>query len=110
MLHGLAISIMNGPMARHNRGPAENFFDEMFELVDNYAADILIMTGHVGCKDSQALTGVLRELCRARGVQLFIFEYDMMDPRIVSQDGIKDQINRFMQDVMQAERLSDVLG
>jgi len=109
MLRDLAISIMNGPMARHNRGPAENFFDEMFDLVDNYAADILMMAGHVGCKDRQALTGILLERCRAKGVQLLIFDYDMMDPRIVSQEGIKTQINQFMEDVMHAERLNSAL-
>ena len=109
MLRDLAISIMNGPMARHNRGPSDNFFDDLFKVVDAYSADILFMAGHVGCKDSQALSGMLRERCRAKGVHLLVFDYDMMDPRIVSQDSIKDQINHFMEDVMKAERLSSAL-
>ena len=106
MLRDLAITIMHGPMARHTRGPGDNYFEDMFHLLESYSADMLLVAGHVGCKESQAMNTLLREKCREKGVPLLIFDYDMMDPRIVSRDGIKNQINQFMENVMQAERLS----
>ena len=78
----------------------------MLHLLESYSADMLLVAGHVGCKESQAMNTLLREKCREKGVPLLIFDYDMMDPRIVSRDGIKNQINQFMENVMQAERLS----
>jgi len=106
MLRDLAITIMHGPMARHTRGPGDNYFEDMFHLLESYSADMLLVAGHVGCKESQAMNTLLREKCREKGVPLLIFDYDMMDPRIVSRDGIKNQINQFMENVMHAERLS----
>jgi len=106
MIRDLAIGIMNGPMARHTRGPAgSNYFPDMWYTVEHFDLDMIIMSGHVGCKNTQALNGVLREKCRERGIPLMVYEYDLMDPRVVSVEGIKTQINHFMENVMKAERL-----
>lgn len=105
MLRDLAINIANGPMARHTRGPADaNYFPDMWEIIERFDIDMIIMSGHVGCKNTQALLGVMREKCRERNIPLMVYEYDLMDPRVVSQDGIKAQVNHFMENVMKAER------
>jgi len=36
MLRGLANNIMQGPMARHTRGPADNFFQDMFHIYTHF--------------------------------------------------------------------------
>jgi len=108
MLRDLSIAIMNGPMARHTRGPADNYFTDMFNILEGYQLDMLIMAGHVGCKNTQALNNMMREKCREKNIPCLIFDYDLMDPRVVSQDGIKSQINHFMENVMKAERLSNL--
>ena len=105
MLHDLARIVMQGPMARHTRGPAENFFGDLFHLVEQFSMDMIWMAGHVGCKNTKALTGMFREQCREREIPLLIIEYDLSDTRVVSPDGIQRQVERFMETVMRAERL-----
>jgi len=104
MLRGLAHNIMNGPMARHTRGPAANYFTDMFHLYSHFSMDMIWIAGHIGCKNTQALNGLLREDCRARGIPLLIIEYDLCDPRIVPRDGIRDQVDHFMENVMKEKR------
>ena len=105
MLKGLAQVIMQGPMARHTRGPAENFFGDLFHLYEQFDLDMIWMAGHVGCKNTQALSGMFREKCRERGIPLLIIDYDLSDTRIVSKQGIRRQVEEFMEVVMKAERL-----
>ncbi len=105
MMADLGRTIMAGPMARHSRGPSENYFDDMFHMVENFDIDMIWLAGHVGCKNARALNGILREKCRERGIPLFLMDFDLSDPRIVSGQDIKAQVEHFMENVMHAERL-----
>ena len=105
MLHGLASTIMQGPMVRHTRGPAENFLDDIFSMYKQFNLDMVWVANHVGCKTGQAMNGILREMCRARGIPLLILDYDLLDQRIVSHAGMMRQVEHFMENVMKAERL-----
>jgi benzoyl-CoA reductase/2-hydroxyglutaryl-CoA dehydratase subunit BcrC/BadD/HgdB len=105
MLRDLASIIMQGPMARHTRGPAENFFSDLFQLYEYFDLDIIWMAGHVGCKNTQALGGIFREQCRKRKIPLLHIDYDLSDTRIASAADIRRQVAQFMETVMGAERL-----
>ena len=105
MLLGLGHNTMNGPMARHTRGPMENYFGDMFKAYEYFDLDMIVMAGHIGCKNTAALNQIMREECRRRNIPLCIFEYDLMDPRVVSQEGIRSQMRHFMDNIMKAERL-----
>jgi len=100
MLKGLAHIIMTGPMARHTRGPAQNYFDDMFYLYTYFDLDMIFVAGHIGCKNTAALNGILREKCRKKRIPLLIIDYDLSDPRVVSHDGIMQQLDRFMENIM----------
>jgi hypothetical protein len=58
------------------------------------------MAGHIGCKNTQALLGILRERCRDRHIPLLVIDYDLADSRVVSADSIREQVARFMETVM----------
>jgi len=105
MLRDLAQIIMQGPMARHTRGPAENFFGDLFYFYEYFDLDMIWMAGHIGCKNTQALNGMFREKCRDRGIPLLIIDYDLSDTRVVPPEGVRKQVERFMETVMKAERL-----
>ncbi|MDY0001266.1 MAG: 2-hydroxyacyl-CoA dehydratase family protein, partial [Polyangia bacterium] len=105
MLRDLARILMQGPMARHTRGPAANFFGDLFHFTEELSLDMIWMAGHIGCKNTQALLGMFRELCRKRKLPLLIIDYDLSDTRIVTPAGIREQVDRFMETVMRAERL-----
>ena len=105
MLRGLAQCIMQGPMARHTRGPAANFFGDLFYIYEHFGLDMIWMAGHIGCKNTQALNGMFRERCRERDIPLLIIDYDLSDTRVESPVGIRGQVEQFMETVMKADRL-----
>lgn len=105
LLEGLGYNIMNGPMARHTRGPASNYLNDIFYIHKHFDIDMIWVAGHIGCKNTMALNGMLREKCREVGLPLLIINYDLTDPRTVSRDGIIGQINHFMENTMKAKRL-----
>ena len=104
MLEGIGRNIMNGPMARHTRGPADNYLDDIFYIHKHFHIDMLWVAGHIGCKNTQAMNGILREKCREAGLPLLIINYDLSDPRVVSREAIIEQVNHFMENIMQAKR------
>lgn len=106
MLRDWGKTIMQGPMVRHTRGPAENYLDDIFRMVEQFDLDMVWIANHVGCKGGQAMNGILREQCRAKGIPLLILDYDLSDPRIVSPDNMMRQVEFFMENVMKAPRLS----
>lgn len=106
MLRGVGKIIMDGPMARHTRGPCENYLDDIFFLHQQFKADMLWVANNIGCKSSNALNGMLREKCREKNIPLLIIDYDLMDPRVVTKEGIMDQVNHFMENIMNAEKLN----
>ena len=105
MLKGLARIIMDGPMVRHTRGPAENYWQDILHIYKTFDLDMVWVAGHIGCKNTQALSGMLREKCREKKIPLLIIDYDLMDPRVESRDGILRQVEHFMENIMKAKRL-----
>lgn len=105
MLRDWGKTIMQGPMVRHTRGPAENYLDDIFRMVKQFNLDMVWIANHVGCKGGQAMNGILRERCRTEGIPLLILDYDLSDPRIVSHDNMMRQVEFFMENVMKAQRL-----
>jgi benzoyl-CoA reductase/2-hydroxyglutaryl-CoA dehydratase subunit BcrC/BadD/HgdB len=106
MLRDMGNIIMQGPMARHTRGPAQNYLDDIFRIYRQFDLDMIWVAGHVGCKNTAALNGVLREMCREAGIPLLILDYDLSDPRIVTHEGMMTQVEHFMENVMKAEKLA----
>ncbi len=104
MLLGLGRNIMQGPMARHTRGPMENYFDDMFHIVKKFDIDMIWLAGHIGCKNTQALNGILREKARKIGLPVLIIDYDLSDTRIMTSKGMMQQVDHFMENVMNVKR------
>lgn len=106
MIRGLSMAIVHGPMAQHTRGPYENFFGDLFQIYEDYNADMILMAGHTGCKNTRALFGIFKELCRKKSIPLCIFDYDLSDSRPMSPAGIRRQIADFMENIMGERRSS----
>jgi benzoyl-CoA reductase/2-hydroxyglutaryl-CoA dehydratase subunit BcrC/BadD/HgdB len=100
MMRDITEIMSKGPMGRHTRGPSENFFDDLFWLYKNYSADLIIMAGHLNCKNTRALLSMFRDYCRRDEIPLMIIDYDLSDARVVSVEGIKRQVADFMDTVM----------
>lgn len=100
MIRSLAYDMMKGPMARHTRGPARNYYEDLVRLVREYRADMVLVASHQGCKNALAVAGIVREIFRRQEIPFLDIQYDLVDPRITSPEEIRNQISRFMETVM----------
>ena len=53
--------------------------------------------------------GLFEEKAREKGIPLVWVSHDLFDPRIISRQGVRDQINSFMRTVMQEEPIDPSL-
>lgn len=109
MLYGLSEKELWGPMSHHTRGPMDNFFGTLWKAVEQYRPDLVIVADHVGCHPVTTIHGLLKEECQRKNVPLCIMNQDLADIRVVSKQGMRDQINDFMFNVMNAEPLDPSL-
>ncbi len=107
MMRGLAQVIMGAPMARHTRGLADPYLDDIIYVSENYNIDMIWSMANLGCKKATGLQGMLRERCRKAGIPLLFIDMDVFDERTISRDSIKRQINDFMENIMKAKPLVD---
>ena len=101
MLQGLAHDMMGGPMARHTRGPAKNYYEDLIKVIEQYDGDMVLMGAHIGCKSSFSVMGIVREVLRKHGTPFLPIQYDVSDPRITPPEDIRNQVTQFMETVMQ---------
>lgn len=109
MLLGLAEHYSNAPMSRNNRGPAENWLDDLNTMTSMYRPDFVLDLNQMACRSSLALNGVMKEWGREKNVPICFVDYNLYDMRVVSRQGIRDQINNFMLNVMKATPLDESL-
>jgi hypothetical protein len=100
MMFDLVDIIAKAPMARHTRGPVENFLGDLFRVYEDFQADMVIMGAHQLCKNTRAVLRILRESCRRDEIPLLIIDHDICDARVVPPEGIKSQVSDFMDTVM----------
>lgn len=109
MLTGIARRWCYPTMSRNTRGPVDNYLPDIFYAMEWTRSDFLLIPAHISCRGSISLTGVLKEECHKRNIPVCFFEYGMMDVRVCSRQGIRDQVNNFMFNVMKAKPLDESL-
>jgi benzoyl-CoA reductase/2-hydroxyglutaryl-CoA dehydratase subunit BcrC/BadD/HgdB len=88
------------PMSRQFKGAAEVYIDDLISVVHEFRADCAIFAGHLGCKHAWGLIGLLKEALREADIPLLSFAYDMFDPRVTSEETLKEEFRRFTNDIM----------
>lgn len=109
MLYGLADSWCHGTMARHLRGPAENWINDLNHMVEMFKPDFVLNLNHNNCRGHLGMTGYLAEWSRKKKMPTCNIYENFYDARICSRQGIRDQINSFMTNIMHAEPLDKSL-
>ena len=51
----------------------------------------------------------MKEECRKRNIPFCVFRFDLVDSRVTSRQKMREQISKFMVDVMKAEPLDPSL-
>ncbi len=96
-------------MRNRTHGGYEVLLDQLWEYCEEFHADTVILWEHMSCKALVGMHGMFEELARKKGIHLIWVSHDLCDPRIMSRQGIRDQINRYMRTVFREEPLDPSL-
>jgi benzoyl-CoA reductase/2-hydroxyglutaryl-CoA dehydratase subunit BcrC/BadD/HgdB len=95
---GLAKRIMHLPMGRHGRLSADHFIDECIKMARDYKADGAIMLGHSGCKWNWASAYLVKDKINDElGIPVLNFEFDSVDSRFLSPEGMRAKFTEFFE-------------
>jgi benzoyl-CoA reductase/2-hydroxyglutaryl-CoA dehydratase subunit BcrC/BadD/HgdB len=100
MLEGVAWQGLDMAMSLM-RFDTPTFIDLTLKTYDQFSCDCIIATQHVGCQSICGARGLLREVCRKRGIPLLFIEFDYNDDRVLSPASMRAQIEDFFATVME---------
>lgn len=108
-LKDVAKTYQRSIMRKHTKGGYRNVVDELWRIVEEYGADTIIMYDQISCKGMDGLAGVFDDQAREHDVNFIWVKQDLMDPRTVSRREMREQVNKYMQTVLQEEPLDSTL-
>ena len=100
MLEGMAWQGLDMTMS-FMRFDSMKIIDFTLKTYDDFGCDCIIATQHVGCQSICGVRGLLREICRSRGIPLLFIEFDYNDDRVLSPAQMRVQIEEFFTTVME---------
>lgn len=108
-LKDLAKTYQRSIMRKHTKGGYRNVVDELWRIVEEYNADTVIMYDQISCKGMDGLVGIFDDQARERNVNFIWVKQDLMDPRTISRRDMREQVNKYMQTVLQEEPVDPTL-
>lgn len=108
-IYDIAWLTENMIMRNRTHGGYKVLLDELWEITEEFNADMVILWEHMSCKALDGMHGQFEEQARAKGIKLVWVSHDLFDPRIISRQGVREQINQYMRTVMQEEPLDPSL-
>ena len=96
-------------MRNRTHGGYEVLLDDLWRFCEYYNADMVILWEHISCKALDGMHGLFEERAREHGIKLVWVNHDLMDPRVVPRQNIRDDVNRYMRSVLQEEPLDPTL-
>ena len=96
-------------MRNRTHGGYEVLLDDLWRFCEYYNADMVILWEHISCKALDGMHGMFEERAREHGIKLVWVNHDLMDPRVVPRQNIRDDVNRYMRSVLQEEPLDPSL-
>ncbi len=105
------IAWLNENMIMRNRthGGYKVLLDELWEYCEEFRADTVILWEHMACKALDGMHGQFEAKAREKGIHLIWVSHDLFDPRVISRQGIRDQVNQYMRTVFREEPLDPSL-
>ncbi len=108
-IYDIAWLTENMIMRNRTHGGYKVLLDELWDYCEEFRADMVILWEHMSCKALDGMHGQFEEKARERGIKLMWVNHDLFDPRIVSRQGVRDQVNRYMRSVMREEPIDPSL-
>lgn len=108
-IYDMAWLTENMIMRNRTHGGYKVLLDELWEFCEQFSADMVILWEHMSCKALDGMHGQFEEMARARGIHLVWVTHDLFDPRVISRQGVREQVNNYMRTVLQEEPLDPTL-
>ena len=108
-IYDMAWLTENMIMRNRTHGGYKVLLDELWEFCEQFNADMVILWEHMSCKALDGMHGQFEEMARARGIHLVWVTHDLFDPRVISRQGVREQVNNYMRTVLQEEPLDPTL-
>ena len=90
-------------MRNRTHGGYKVLLDELWEYCKEFNADMVVLWEHMSCKALDGMHGMFEERAREYGIHLVWVSHDLFDPRVISRQGVRYQINNYMRTVMGEE-------
>lgn len=84
-------------MSRQAMDTSFAFAEDVARIARDFKCDAIVMTGHIGHKEQDALHEIVRDHCRKQGMPLLIIGCDIWDERVMSLDVVYDKIKTFFE-------------
>lgn len=108
-IYDMAWLTENMIMRNRTHGGYKVLLDELWDYVEEFRADTVILWEHMSCKALVGMHGLFEEKAREKGIHLIWVGHDLFDPRVVSRQGVRDQVNRYMRTVFREEPIDPTL-
>lgn len=108
-IYDMAWLTENMIMRNRTHGGYKVLLDELWEFCEEFNADMVILWEHMSCKALDGMHGQFEEQARAHGIHLVWVTHDLFDPRVISRQGVREQVNSYMRTVMREEPLDPSL-
>ena len=102
-IYDMAWLTENMIMRNRTHGGYKVLLDELWEYCTEFNADMVILWEHMSCKALDGMHGMFEERAREHGIHLVWVTHDLFDPRVISRQGVREQVNNYMRTVMQEE-------
>lgn len=109
MLAGVAKMAQAATMRVHTKGGYHVILDDLWVQVEQYNADLIIMFDQISCKGVAAIKGLFEEQARAHGIRMMWVEQDLLDSTTISRRAMRDQVNKYMEAVMNEKPIDPTL-
>lgn len=96
-------------MRNRTHGGYEVLLDDLWRFCEYYRADMVVLWEHISCKALDGMHGLFEERAREHGIKLVWVNHDLMDPRVISRQSIRDDVNRYMRTVLREEPIDPSL-
>jgi benzoyl-CoA reductase/2-hydroxyglutaryl-CoA dehydratase subunit BcrC/BadD/HgdB len=84
------------PMLRQGMASLDTYCNDLVHIVNDFKIDAVILPGHVGHKNTNAVVKICSDVCRETGVPSLFLGCDVYDERYMTANEVYEKIGRFL--------------
>ena len=100
MISGMARRALEVPMVKIAQGATDRYIEDLLYVIREWKADCAIIAGHPGCKWITGAHGLIRDACREESIPVLLYDLDLVDQRVTSEEESRAKIEQFLNMVL----------